>query len=256
MNISPQPRTREERLATAQRIFERVMQLHGDDILAVGLYGSMARGDDGPFSDVEMMCVLRSAGVNDNAEWSAGNWKAEVNFRSREVVWNRAGELDEEWSVSHGKYMDMLPLHDPESFFPQLRERVFAHSAEAIHDCMREVIIGDMCELGGKWRNQQAAGVFDYVPAIAFKLAEQGAWVIGLANRHLYTTGAAMRVESMALPDRPAGYDALCMAVMRGELSDAQQVINLCEACWAGVVAWAQAKGIGLLTDPFHLTSL
>jgi kanamycin nucleotidyltransferase len=237
----------------AQRIFERVMQLHGDDVLAIGLYGSMARNTDGPFSDVEMLCVLRSAGVDENAEWSAGNWKAEVNFRSHDVVWDRAGELDGEWSVSHGKYIDMQPLRDCESFLVQLKARVFAHTDEDFHECMREVIIGDMYELVGKWRNQQAARVFHYVPAIAFKLAEQCAWVIGLANRHLYTTGSLMYAESLALPDRPAGYDTLCNTMMRGELSDAQQVIEMCEACWAGVVAWAQAKGIELVTDPLNL---
>lgn len=229
------------------------MQLHGDDVLAVGLYGSMARGSDGPFSDVEMMVVLRSAGVYDNAEWCAGDWKAEVNFRSHDVALERASELDGEWSVSHGKFIDMQPLHDPQNFFAQLRERVFAHSDEAVREVVREVIIGDMYELVGKWRNQQAANDFEYVPAIAFKLAEQCAWVIGLANRHLYTTGATMRAESLALPDRPAGYNALCNAVMRGELSDAQRVIALCEGCWAGVVAWADAKGIELVTDPLNL---
>lgn len=253
MNISPQPRTREERIATAQRIFDHVMQLHGDDVLAAGLYGSMARGSDGPYSDVEMMVVLKRAGVNENAEWCAGDWKTEVNFRSRDVVLNRAAELDGEWSVSHGKYIDMQPLHDPQNIFPQLRQRVFAHSEADFNEVMREVIIGDMYELVGKWRNQHTANVFDYTPAIAFKLAEQCAWVIGLANRHLYTTGATMRTESMTLPDRPAGYDALCNAVMRGELSDAQQVIALCEACWAGVVAWADAKQLELVTDPLNL---
>lgn len=242
-------------MATVQHLFARVMQLHGNDVLAVGLYGSLARGNDGPFSDVEILCVLRRAGVNDNAEWCAGNWKAEVNFRSRDVVLNRAAELDGEWSVSHGKYIDMQPLHDPENFLVQLRKHAFVHSDEAMREIMGEVIVGDMYELVGKWRNQLAANTFDYVPAIAFKFAEQCAWVIGLANRHLYTTGATMRAESMALPDRPAGYDALCNAVMRGELSDAQQVIALCEACWAGVVAWATTKGIALVTDPLNLNT-
>ncbi len=256
MNIAPRARTHEERLMTAQRIYQRVMEIHGDDVLAVGLYGSMARGTDGPFSDVEMLCVLRSAGVDDNAEWSAGEWKAEVNFRSCELVLDRAGELDGEWSVSHGKYIDMRLLHDPDNFLAQLKARVFAHADDEVRACMGEVIIGDMYELVGKWRNQQAENRFEYAPAIAFKLVEQCAWVIGLANRHLYSTGARMWTESLALPDQPAGYEALCEAAMRGDLSDAQRVIALCEACWAGVVAWAEAKGIALATDPLNLTGL
>jgi kanamycin nucleotidyltransferase len=254
MDISPQARTREERLETAQRIFERVMQLHGDDVLAAGLYGSMARGDDGPFSDIEMMVVLKRAGVDESAEWTAGPWKAEVNFRSRRVVLEGASELEGEWAMVQGEYVNVLPLHDPTRFFSKLRKRVFDHNNEAMRVCMREVIVGDMYELAGKWRNQQAANRFDFMPAIAFKLAQFGAWLMGLSHRRLYTTSAAMLAESLALPDRPAGYDTLCHAVMRGELSDAKQVITLCEGCWAGVVAWAEAKGIALVTDPLNLT--
>jgi kanamycin nucleotidyltransferase len=150
----------------------------------------------------------------------------------------------------------MQPLHDPENFLAQLKALAFEHANEEINECMREVIVGDMYELVGKWRNQQAAKRFDYVPAIAVKLVEECAWVMGLANRHLYSTGARMYVESLALPDRPAGYDALCHAVMRGELSDVPRVIALCEACWDSVVAWAGAKGIELVTDPLHLSGL
>jgi kanamycin nucleotidyltransferase len=254
MDISPRARTREERLETAGRIFERVMQLHGDDVLAAGLYGSMARGDDGPFSDMEMMVVLKRAGVDESAEWTAGDWKAEVNFRSRRVVLESASELEGEWAMVQGEYVNVLPLYDHTRFFSKLHKRVFAHSDDDMRDVMREVIIGDMYELVGKWRNQHATGVFDYLPAIAFKLAQFGAWVIGLANRRLYTTSGVMFAESLALPDRPQGYDALCEAVMRGELSDASQVIALCEACWAGVVAWAESKRIELVTDPLNLT--
>ena len=60
MSTGPQPRSRAERLALAQEIFERVLALQGDRLLAVGLYGSTARGTDGPYSDLEMLCVLNT----------------------------------------------------------------------------------------------------------------------------------------------------------------------------------------------------
>ena len=40
-------------------IKDRLLHLHGDDILAIGLYGSIAQGMDGPYSDIELRVVTK-----------------------------------------------------------------------------------------------------------------------------------------------------------------------------------------------------
>jgi kanamycin nucleotidyltransferase len=63
--------SREERWRIANEIAGRAMEHCGSRLKAVGVYGSLALGTDGPFSDIEMFCVLRSSGESRTYEWSA-----------------------------------------------------------------------------------------------------------------------------------------------------------------------------------------
>ncbi len=250
--IAPIARTHADRRALAERIKQRVMTTR-DDVLAIAIYGSAARGDDGPHSDLEMMVVVDSDGEDFSYEWTAGPWKAEVNVRGHDVVLDESAELDGDWAVTKGEYAFTLPLHDPHDLFPELRRHVFDHSPDDIDDCIREVIVGDAYELVGKWRNMRAARDYSFMPTCAMKLVQYGAWVLGLAHRTLYSTSARMYHESLQLPDRPSGYDALCQCVMRGALHEPLVLMGLCEAFWNGLVRWAEARDISLVTDPLGL---
>ena len=75
-------------------------------------------------------------------------------------------------------------------------------------------------------------------------MARYGAYLVGLANRHYYTTSSKVQQESLTLPQRPDGYDDLCRLVMSGDLRDPHHISDLCETFFAGVEQWAATRGI------------
>lgn len=113
----PQPVTRDHRLQIARQIAGRLRRHYGEQLLALGLYGSLARGTDGPYSDIEMHCVLHGSGIEFCHEWSAGPWKAEVDVYSQDVLLAWAGEVDVDWPLTHGACVQVQVLHDPADFF-------------------------------------------------------------------------------------------------------------------------------------------
>ncbi|MEJ5224048.1 MAG: kanamycin nucleotidyltransferase C-terminal domain-containing protein [Anaerolineales bacterium] len=239
----PQPFTHDERLARAHAIANRFREKFGPDVLAIGLYGSLARGADGPYSDIEMFCVVRGEGIDHDYEWSEGAWKAEVNLYSPDTLLDFARELDEFWPLSHGALVNALPLYDPDGLFTTLREPVFAHSGADFAEQIVSTIVGELYEFLGKIRNAIHTGQTAHLAAWAVEMAQFTALVIGLANRHLYTASATLFAESLALPDRPGGYDALCELVTSGRLSDAARIAHAADALWEGLEAWAAAHG-------------
>ncbi|MFH1609753.1 MAG: kanamycin nucleotidyltransferase C-terminal domain-containing protein [Candidatus Bipolaricaulota bacterium] len=241
--------TRTERLALAREITDRARASRGDGVLAVGLYGSTARGADGPCSDIEILCVLGTSGEDYSHEWTTGPWKAEVNFVSRDRLFAQAAEVNGDWPLTHGAYVHTCPLHDPEGIFVQLRRIVRGQPGEKFTAALRMLIVGDIYELVGKIRNAQHLGYSAGLPMLAMHLALYGAYLIGLADRHLYTSGTRLFEESLRIHGRPAGYDDLCRLVMEGTLSRPTQVVEACEAFWAGVERWSAARGI-LLEEP------
>lgn len=236
-----------ERLALAHQIAAQLQTHFGEHLLALGVYGSLARGTDGPFSDIEMWCVLRGEGVDDAYEWTTGPWKAEVDVRSLDTIQKEASELDGGWAMTHGSFAHVLPLYDPEGLFPALAARVFAHADAEFEQIIHAVIVGEIYEIVGKIRNLSVAYPAQFPPSLPLyivSLAQYGAWLVGLANRRLYTTTSVMFAESLACADYPTGYEQLCEGVMSGRLSEPERLYEVVENYWEGVERWAQKRGL------------
>jgi kanamycin nucleotidyltransferase len=191
-----------------------------------------------------MYCVVRGEGIDIDYEWSEGAWKAEVNVQGQAVVTAWAAELDEFWPLTHGSCVSILPLYDPDRFFESLKAYVFNHSDEEFDDLIRGVIVGELYEFLGKIRNAAAGGKTENLSALAVEMAKYGAYVVGLDNRKLYTSSATLFSESLALTDKPSGYESLCELVTSGRLENPAEIARAADQFWEGVEAWAAEKGL------------
>lgn len=231
--LGPQENTHEERLLRAREIAE-VFQSRFNP-LAIGLYGSLARGTDGPYSDIEMLCVVQERGVDQDYEWSEGPWKAEVGVASADLVLAHAARLEDDWPLTHGAFIDILPLHDPTHYFPRLKQLVFEHREEAYLRLIHGHIVGEIYEYVGKMRNARQSGHRDHVSSIAVGMVHHGALIIGLANRRLFTSAQTYVRESLDLPGNPLGYTRLCSLVMRGHLDNLGEVADAADEVLEGI---------------------
>ncbi|MFZ5815163.1 MAG: ANT(4')-I family aminoglycoside nucleotidyltransferase [Bacillota bacterium] len=244
-----QPMSREARLALAHRIAQHARNAYSDKLKAIGLYGSTARGTDGPYSDIEIFCVLRSRGEEFSYEWVAGPWKAEVDFYSEEILLTKAARVEGRWPLTHGAFTHVLPLWDPEDFFEELRAAAASPPEADFHLAVEGMLVGELYEFAGKWRNAEARGETSHLPALAVETARYGALLLGLHHRRTYSTGSKLLEEALALPDRPDGFDPLCQRVMAGQLSDPKAVLEGLVRFWEGVQAWAAAHGYAIKSE-------
>ncbi|CAN5404981.1 aminoglycoside O-nucleotidyltransferase ANT(4')-Ia [soil metagenome] len=235
MFSGPQPQDRAARRRVVDKIVQDLHSTHGEQIIAIALYGSLAQELDGPFSDIELFCVVQGNAIDYSHEWVYSVNKAEVNVYSPDVVDRRATQVDERWALRQGKFMNCRPYYGDPAFFDQVRQRVLASPAEAFNQVIRSMLVGEFYEWIGKLRNAHSRGHTAYLPLLAAHFVELGAQLLGMTQRICYTTGAKMVEESLLLPNRPAGYDELCRIVMAGQLSDPAQVMALLERYWAGL---------------------
>ncbi|UHA75882.1 ANT(4')-I family aminoglycoside nucleotidyltransferase [Paenibacillus sp. 481] len=249
MNINgPMKMSRSERLQTCHEIAERLHEVYGERIIAIGVYGSVSRGTDGPFSDIEMFCVLgepseSSTPIEFSYEWSSGPWKAEVNVCSADVLLENASTVDGEWPLTHGPFFAPLCLYDPKGFFPTLKEAAESPTKEDFRHAINETLVGEMYEFIGKLRNIHLNGPHTYLPYLAMQFAQYGAMLVGLHNRKLFTTGAMVLPEALELPNLPDGFDDVARMVMSGELTDSSRIVAACERFWSGLEEWAVENG-------------
>ena len=109
MFTGPQPQDHAARLRMVDKIVQDLHATHGDRIIAIGLYGSLAKGIDGPFSDIELFCVVQGNNIDYSHEWVYGVSKAEVNMYSEEMIQRSAITVDEKWSLSQGQLLIRSP---------------------------------------------------------------------------------------------------------------------------------------------------
>lgn len=242
MNMNgPVKISRSERFQNCQDIAERLHEVYKEKILAMGVYGSVSRGTDGPFSDIEMFCVLdeSSEKIEFSHEWSAGPWKAEVNVCSADVLMNTAATVEDDWPLTHGPFFSPLSLYDPKGFFSKLKKAAESPANEDFTQAINGILVGEMYEFIGKLRNVNLYGPQTYLPYLAMQFAQYGAMLIGLHNRKLYSTGAMVLPESLELPNRPAGFDKVAGLVMSGDLTEPSKIVFACEDFWNGLATWA-----------------
>ena len=261
MRPDPQPWTHADRLALAEEIAVRLREIHDDTLIAVGLYGSTARGTDGPYSDIEMWCVLTALpaegerdrlnvserGDHYSHEWVHGPWKAEVDVYAAADLREKATHIDGEWALKHGRFVTLLPVYDPSGYFAHLRAAADSAPPTAFRDALRELITGEIYEDVAKVRNAIASGHHAALPQLTLSLATYGAYAIGLANRHRFTTGTRLFEEALTLPDRPAAYDPLARLVIAGTLSDPEAIAAAVEAVWQSLLVWLEAQDISIV---------
>jgi kanamycin nucleotidyltransferase len=240
--------THERRWALAEHIAGELRAHYGAQLLALGVYGSLARGEDGPYSDIEMHCVLQGEGIETCFEWSTGPWKAEVDVYSADVLLAEASFVDGDWPITHGAYAFVKPLCDPQRFFETLRQAVLSQPEIVYHRRMEEVIVGDQYELVGKIRNACAAQAHDLLAVYAVKLAVSAACLLGLRQRRLYTSMGRVFSEALALPDPPQGFQPLLRMATSGDLRHPERILETTDRYWTGVETWARRNGLLIQT--------
>ena len=251
----PQPRDNSERWLSANQIAKQIQHHFGGQLLALGVFGSLARGSDGPYSDIEMHCIVKGEQIETCFEWSTGPWKAEVDVYSPDITLADAAFVDGDWSITHGAYVQVKPIYDPGSFFDKLREIVLTQPDFVFRNRMEEVIVGDIYEIVGKIRNACTAQSHTLLAVYATKLAVFGACLLGLRYRTLYTSMGQLFQEALALPDLPDGFTRLIELCTTGDLRHPTRILEITDQFWLGIEIWAERNNLKQETSLSELLS-
>ena len=249
MDLGPEPIDHTNRLKIAESIADQLKNHFKERVIAIAVYGSLSKGTDGPYSDIEMDCVLDDLGRDQRLEWCGGGLKAEVDIFSVNSILKKAAEVGPKWAISHGIYIHFLPIYDPTNLYVHRLKTALSQPEYKFRQAMRDLIVEEMFEMEGKIRNAGKRKEFSTLAYYAVGQARWGALLLGLANRYMYSSFDKIFNESLELDGRPDGYDELCRLVISGEPSNPELVLNACEKYWSGVSAWAKEKGIKLIDD-------
>lgn len=240
----------EQKMSLVRTITDRLRAAFANQVVAVGLYGSLGRGEAGPYSDLELYLVLdsRPPTAPERYEFVYQGFKVEVDLETRAGLLEEAAAVDDDWPIRAGAFVDVLPVYDPTGFFAELRRAALAVTPEATRAAIAQYVVDEVYETMGKLRNAWLGGAParhpSYVPLAAHDLAWQTAKLLGLAHRHYFYSRSTTLTDSLALKPLPDGYSALVALVTDGDLQDKARLYAACERLWCGLEAWLGSLGV------------
>ncbi|MBO0996133.1 kanamycin nucleotidyltransferase C-terminal domain-containing protein [Bacillus sp. SD088] len=240
----PVATTRKEKLAIIEEIKERLLVAHPENIVAIGVYGSLGLESDMPYSDIELHVITTDDTIMESHEFIYDKFKIELSVKQKREFFKQATEVDDAWAIKAGVFINIMPIYDPQNIFDEIKKIPLQVPDSAIRETMREFMIWEPYETIAKLRNNFMIENFNYIPMGAKDLTWQTAKLIGLVNKKYYSTRARTFEESIRMESKPSGYVELANCVMRGELSNIEHIYQLCESLWAGLNEWYKKLGI------------
>ena len=185
----------DERVRLAGELADLLLERHGPAaIAAVGVHGSVARGEDTEESDLDLAVVTAGPGVEVPDRYLRYRGTAvALGAIAADAYLEEASAIGPAWPLAADQYVNHLAIHDPGGFFHKLKH---VHQA-AVEEAGPEVFAAaaglDLVQLlswEGKARAAELAGDLLTTQLAVKEAAVLAALVVGLLTRTAYRNTA------------------------------------------------------------------
>ncbi len=216
------------RLALAKRLSARLRREEGANLVAVGLYGSVAYGRERTHSDVDLLVMVRHASGRPRAR-VRGGFLVTFNEMTPEGAWDEVSGASPKLAEILSGWRAMRPLYDPAGALLRCIDRAARVPPAQFRRAAREGLFETYEDLG---KILDAVDSRDRV-----KLREMAIWFTGgaaqvlcLLEPHAIPTGEELFVEVQRL-----GRTGRDIAALRYGNPSVAESSRLAETIWASL---------------------
>ena len=182
----------DERLRLAADLTERLLDRHKAGIVAVGVHGSVARGEDGEESDLDLAVVTAGPEVQVPDRYlylRDRGLVVDLGAIGADAYLEEASHIGPAWPLASDQYVNHLAVHDPGGYFHKLKHVHEAAVEEAGPEVFAAAAGFDLVQLlswEGQARAAELAGDLLTTQVALKEAAVLAALVVGLLTRTAY----------------------------------------------------------------------
>jgi kanamycin nucleotidyltransferase len=245
--------TREERLEIAREVARRIVEKYGERIIVVAAYGSVAKGEDTPYSDLDIWVAAREP-AEDLRFFVYRGMAVSIHWDTEEGRITTAGRVTRDWPITADEVHSFLVLYEQEGseFLTRLKAAANALSDEEFAEAIR-TFMARTRETWGKMQGPWSAG--DH-----YRLLVNGRWlvwsvamILGLLNKRFYGGGRGFFQLSKEMPKQPHDYPRLLDLAGGFETTEGEVVYRAGEDLWNNLCELVRAEGIEWESDTIPL---
>jgi len=244
----PVKKTHEERLQLAREVVVKLKERYKDDLLAVAVFGSVARGEDEDFSDVDMIAVVQGEGIADDCNAIMDGLKYAIDVFSRDIVLGKMTSVHMRWPWLAGKFVTAVPLYDEQGVFASYKETFRNLVREDFTPYVRQVFIEEIYEECNKFINTTYSGNRQRVHYNAYHLFTKFAVFLAIVNKSFYTSAVTLPEKAMSFPINFPSFQLLGKFVIGEATYDTKQLRDIVESMLREVISYFRSKNIDFET--------
>lgn len=181
------------KMLTAQLVGEKLVKMHKNKIIAIGVFGSMARNGHNQYSDIDLIIITKKKvkdkffillnSNNDSREKLilGRDVKVSLFFKTKKDAFSQLTSIDEfPWVIEVAMLLNILPLYDPKGVFLNLQNEFINLKKDLSNNkkfkCLAGKWLSFAYEFLGKINNPDSSRQEVFVYAERFSFAIVGAY--------------------------------------------------------------------------------
>lgn len=247
--------THEERLELAEEIFNKLMTERKGDILAVGLYGSMAKHTDHPFSDIEFDVIPKKDGINYTVSEIYKGIKYGICYISKNILLDNIrnpGDID--WPEKISASITAKPFYDPTGVFEEFKNEYKHVITTDFTPFYKKLFVDGIYESMCKFIKAINHGEDSTIRFYAYHyLFDEFICFIAILNKTYIINAATRGKDSLQMQINFESYKKFANLLLEGEIKDTKELVDSAMAVFLDLETYIKSKGIDIESNEILL---
>jgi kanamycin nucleotidyltransferase len=240
--------THEERLKIAHQLSDRIVAKYGNDVLAVYVCGSTSKNLDRPFSDLELIIVVRDRAEIPMKYYVHRGLIIHIQYLKSSYALDDAEQFTDSWHWVADQYRSRIVLYERDGWFRRLDEAVAKSDIRESRKAIRKSFMM-MTESMAVLRNDVLTNDKVGILMRGRVLAEDAARILFLLNRRYVTTTSWFWKIAFDLRNRPKDFKWLVEKMSGFVPTTRGEIVASCEALYKEVSDLLARQGFKIERD-------
>lgn len=233
----------QERVELARQISTQLLETYQSAVLAVYICGSTAKKLDRPYSDLEMICVVRDGREIPNKRYVYDGLLVDIGYHQESEYLKQARETGWDWPLGADQYRNRIVLFEQGNWIRKLDEAVGENDRTDFTEAVRFAALS-MTESLAAVRNADYEHDEVDLRTRAFYMAWDTARVVFLLNRKYVLTTSWFWKQLFECKDQPKDFKKLISVVAGFAESSPPQLVEAAERLWQETMVLVRERGI------------
>lgn len=239
----PQGTSHAERLDLAEQLAHRILETHGDAVLAVFVTSSTARGLDRWHSDLELTAVVRDGVSIAERSYIHRGIVIEIEYTQESAILKHAREVNRRWPLQADEYRGRIVLFERDGWLRRLDQALAERDAGdlslGLHFATTVLI-----ECRDKLRNAYRASDTLDLRVCASWVAENAALLVLFLNRRPMATTSQMFRQAFECPVQPPDFQRQAEVLLGLIPAEPDDLLPAAERLTTDLVEIVRTRGV------------